>query len=136
MNPKVAPDSTKGGPIFLAIAESHTRSAPRQTHNNWNIRDNAEADSMVAATHPSTAAPLQPTLTQTTMTLLITDKECENLLTMKDSIAVIEEMFRMAGERDAENPARYRMSAPRGKGLQFGPAALHSKGLMGYKIRS
>jgi ornithine cyclodeaminase/alanine dehydrogenase-like protein (mu-crystallin family) len=70
------------------------------------------------------------------MTLLITDQECDSLLAMPESIAIIEEMFRLAGCRDIENPARYRMSAPRGKGLQFGPAALHTKGIMGYKIRS
>ncbi len=70
------------------------------------------------------------------MTLLITEEDCRNLLSVKASIPVIEDMFRMAGAGDAENPPRLRMPTRKGKGIQFGPAALHARKLMGFKIRT
>ena len=44
------------------------------------------------------------------MTLLITNEDTRRLpLSIKAAIPVIEDAFRQAGERTAENPARYRM---------------------------
>ncbi len=68
------------------------------------------------------------------MTILITEEDCERVLSIKDSIAVIEEVFRMAGEGTVENPPRFRMPAKKGKGVQFGAAALHAKQLLGFKV--
>ncbi len=68
------------------------------------------------------------------MTLLITEQEMMRLpLSIKAAIPVMEESFRMSGERTAENSPRFRMPFSNGF-LQFGPAALHSKQIAGFKL--
>jgi ornithine cyclodeaminase/alanine dehydrogenase len=67
------------------------------------------------------------------MPLLITEKDIEGLFSIEQAIPVVEEAFRMSGEGTAENPPRYRMPIRKGF-LQFGPAVLHSKGVMGFKL--
>jgi ornithine cyclodeaminase/alanine dehydrogenase-like protein (mu-crystallin family) len=68
------------------------------------------------------------------MTLLITEREMLTLpLSIKAAIPVMEESFRLAGEGKAENPPRFRMPFSNGF-MQFGPAALHSKRIAGFKL--
>lgn len=67
------------------------------------------------------------------MTILITEQDVEQMLSIRAAIPVIEDVFRMAGEGTAENPPRYRMPFKKGF-LQFGPAALHAKQVMGFKL--
>ena len=67
------------------------------------------------------------------MTLLITEQDIREMLSIKSAIPVIEEMFRMAGEGTAENMPRVRMPFAKGF-LQFGAGALHGKKVMGYKV--
>jgi ornithine cyclodeaminase/alanine dehydrogenase-like protein (mu-crystallin family) len=67
------------------------------------------------------------------MTLLITQDDVEKILTPEMAIPIIEDAFRMAGEGSTENPARFRMPINKGF-LQFGPAALHDKQVVGFKL--
>lgn len=67
------------------------------------------------------------------MALFITEADVERMLSIEAAIPVMEEVFRMAGEGTAENPPRYRMPMKKGF-MQFGPAALHSKQLAGFKL--
>ena len=68
------------------------------------------------------------------MPLSITEEDVAKLkLSMPTVISVIEETFRMAGEGTAENPPRSRMLFRNGF-MQFGPAALHSRRLAGFKL--
>ena len=67
------------------------------------------------------------------MTLLINQGEIENLLTMDTAIEVIEDLFKMAGRKQVENPAR--MCFPIGEGfMRFGPAVLHDWNVAGFKL--
>src|SRR5688572_17000834 len=68
------------------------------------------------------------------MTWLITEDDIRQLpLSVKAAIPVMEDTFRLAGEGSAENPPRTRMSFSNGF-MQFGPAALHSKRIAGFKL--
>ncbi len=68
------------------------------------------------------------------MALLITEQDISQLpLSVKAAIPVMENTFRLAGEGAAENPARVRMSFKNGF-MQFGPAALHTERLAGFKL--
>ena len=67
------------------------------------------------------------------MTLLITEDDVDQVFTFEDAIAVADDVFRQAGERTAINPARFRMPLDGGF-LQFGPAALLEKKVVGYKV--
>jgi alanine dehydrogenase len=67
------------------------------------------------------------------MTLLITQDDVEQLLSPELALPIIEDAFRMAGEGSTENPARFRLPLNRGF-LQFGPAALHEKQVVGFKL--
>lgn len=67
------------------------------------------------------------------MTLLITEQDIKKILSIKDAIPIIEEAFRLAGEGLTENPPRYRMPFEKGF-LQFGPASLPSKKVLGFKM--
>jgi ornithine cyclodeaminase/alanine dehydrogenase-like protein (mu-crystallin family) len=67
------------------------------------------------------------------MTLFITERDVEQMLSIRAAIPVMEEVFRMAGEGTAENPPRYRMPMRKGF-MQFGPAALHAKQVAGFKL--
>lgn len=67
------------------------------------------------------------------MTILLTEQDIEGLLSIEATIPVIEEAYRFAGEGTAENPARFRMPFERGF-LQLGPAALHTKRVVGLKM--
>jgi ornithine cyclodeaminase/alanine dehydrogenase-like protein (mu-crystallin family) len=67
------------------------------------------------------------------MALLITDDDVDQLYAFEDAIAVAEDIFRQAGERTAINPPRFRMPLDGGF-LQFGPAALMEKKIVGYKV--
>jgi alanine dehydrogenase len=67
------------------------------------------------------------------MTLFITEREVEQMLSIRAAIPVMEDVFRMAGEGTAENPPRYRMPMKKGF-MQFGPAALHAKQVAGFKL--
>jgi len=69
------------------------------------------------------------------MTLMITNEDTKKLpLSIKTAIPLIEDTFRQAGEGTAENPARYRMPFKNNGFVQFGPAALHAKGVAGFKM--
>lgn len=67
------------------------------------------------------------------MTILITEQDVEQMLSIRAAIPVMEDVFRMAGEGTAENPPRYRMPMKKGF-MQFGPAALHAKQVAGFKL--
>lgn len=67
------------------------------------------------------------------MTILITEQDVEQILSIEAAIPVAEEAFRMAGEGSAHNPPRFRMPFDGGF-LQFGPAALRDKKVMGCKL--
>ncbi len=67
------------------------------------------------------------------MTLFITERDVEQMLSIRAAIPVMDEVFRMAGEGRAENPPRYRMPMKKGF-MQFGPAALHAKQVAGFKL--
>ena len=67
------------------------------------------------------------------MTLFITEREVEQMLSIEAAIPIMEETFRMSGEGTAENPPRYRMPTKQGF-IQFGPAALHAKQVAGFKL--
>lgn len=68
------------------------------------------------------------------MTLLITAQDVARLpLSTETVIPIMERLFREAGNRTTENPARFRMPFRTGF-LQFGPAALHADKLMGFKL--
>src|SRR3954468_16579691 len=67
------------------------------------------------------------------MTLFITEHDVERMLSIEAAIPVMEDVFRMAADGTAENPPRYRMPMKKGF-MQFGPAALHSKQLAGFKL--
>jgi ornithine cyclodeaminase/alanine dehydrogenase-like protein (mu-crystallin family) len=67
------------------------------------------------------------------MTLLITESDVRKMLCVKDAIPIIEESFRLAGQGQTENPPRFRMPFEKGF-LQFGPAALPSQKVMGFKM--
>ena len=67
------------------------------------------------------------------MTLFITEREVEQMLSIRAAIPLMEEVFRMAGEGTTENPPRYRMPMKKGF-MQFGPAALHAKQVAGFKL--
>jgi alanine dehydrogenase len=67
------------------------------------------------------------------MPLLITEGEVKEMLSIADAVPVIEESFLMAGQGMAECPARFRMPLEIGH-LQFGPAALHPKKVVGFKL--
>ena len=70
------------------------------------------------------------------MTTLVTDEDCDKLLSMTAAISVIEEVFRMAGDGMVENPPRFRMPSKEGQEFQFGMAKLHAKNMMGFKVGS
>lgn len=67
------------------------------------------------------------------MTLFITEREVEQMLSIPAAIPLMEDVFRMAGEGTTENPPRYRMPMKQGF-MQFGPAALHAKQVAGFKL--
>ncbi|MBI3044914.1 MAG: ornithine cyclodeaminase family protein [Betaproteobacteria bacterium] len=67
------------------------------------------------------------------MTLFITERDVEQMLSIRSAIPVMEEVFRMAGEGTAENPPRFRMPMKKGF-MQFGPAALHARQVAGFKL--
>ena len=68
------------------------------------------------------------------MTLLVTEQDIKQLpMSVKAAIPVMEDALRLAGEGSAENPPRMRMPFRNGF-LQFGPAALHSRKLAGFKL--
>jgi ornithine cyclodeaminase/alanine dehydrogenase-like protein (mu-crystallin family) len=67
------------------------------------------------------------------MTILLEERDVEQLLTARSAIPIIEKAFRMAGQGRTENPARFRMPIRAGF-LQFGPAALHEQNVMGFKL--
>jgi ornithine cyclodeaminase/alanine dehydrogenase-like protein (mu-crystallin family) len=67
------------------------------------------------------------------MPLLISEEDIPSLLSVREAIPIVEEVFREAGEGVAENPARYRLPIRKGF-LQFGPAALHRHQVMGFKL--
>ena len=68
------------------------------------------------------------------MTLLITAEDIAKLpLSTETVIPIMEDLFRAAGHRTTENPARFRMPFRKGF-LQFGPAALHDHNLVGFKL--
>jgi alanine dehydrogenase len=68
------------------------------------------------------------------MTILITEEDIAKLpLSVKAAIPVMEDTFRQAGAGTAENPPRFRMPFSNGF-IQFGPAALHAKGVAGFKL--
>ena len=68
------------------------------------------------------------------MTLLITEQDVSLLpLSVKAAIPVMENTFRLTGEGTVENPARTRMPFRNGF-MQFGPAALQSERLAGFKL--
>ena len=68
------------------------------------------------------------------MTLLISEDDVKKLpLSARDAITIIEETFRQSGLGNAENPARFRMPFKNGF-LQFGPAALHDRKVVGFKL--
>jgi alanine dehydrogenase len=67
------------------------------------------------------------------MTLFITEREVEQMLSIQAAIPLMEDVFRMAGEGTTENPPRYRMPMKHGF-MQFGPAALHAQRVAGFKL--
>jgi alanine dehydrogenase len=68
------------------------------------------------------------------MTLLITEDHINQLsMSVATAIPVMEDTFRLAGAGEAENPPRTRMPFRNGF-LQFGPAALHSRRIAGFKL--
>ncbi len=67
------------------------------------------------------------------MTILLTENDVENLLSIEAAMPVVEDVFRQSGEGRAENPPRFRMPFKKGF-LQFGPAALHNEKVMGFKL--
>jgi alanine dehydrogenase len=67
------------------------------------------------------------------MTILISEQEIEQILSIRDAIPVIEEAFRLAGSGLTENPPRLRMPIREGF-LQLGPAAIHPRQVMGFKL--
>ena len=67
------------------------------------------------------------------MTLLISEEDITSVLDIPQSIPVIEEAFRLAGEGVTENPPRFRMPIRKGF-LQFGAAAIHPQQVMGFKL--
>ena len=67
------------------------------------------------------------------MTLLITESDVQKMLSIKEAIPIVEECFRLAGAGETENPPRYRMPIEKGF-LQFGPGALLSRKMMGFKM--
>lgn len=67
------------------------------------------------------------------MTLLISEQETRQLLSNDAAIPVIEEMFRLAGERKAENSERIELISGDDY-LMFRAAALHAKRRIGFKI--
>jgi ornithine cyclodeaminase/alanine dehydrogenase-like protein (mu-crystallin family) len=66
------------------------------------------------------------------MTLLLSEQDIEGLLSFEAAVPVAEEAFRMIGEGTAINPPRFRMPFEKGF-LQFGPAALIEKRIVGFK---
>jgi alanine dehydrogenase len=67
------------------------------------------------------------------LTLLITKDEVERVFSIEQTIPVIEEAFRMAGEGTTDNPPRFCMPLEDGF-MRFGPAALQEKGFVGFKL--
>jgi alanine dehydrogenase len=67
------------------------------------------------------------------MPLLLTESDVPTLLSTEEAIPIVEDCFREQGLGRAENPARFRMPIRKGF-LQFGPAALHRDGMMGFKL--
>jgi ornithine cyclodeaminase/alanine dehydrogenase-like protein (mu-crystallin family) len=68
------------------------------------------------------------------MTILITEQDVESMLSIGDAIPIMEEVFRMAGEGETENPPRYRMPTAKGF-MQFGPGVLHGgRQVAGFKL--
>ena len=68
------------------------------------------------------------------MTILISEEDIAKLpLSVKAAIPIMEDTFRQLGAGTAENPPRYRMPFRNGF-IQFGPAALHAKGVAGFKL--
>lgn len=67
------------------------------------------------------------------MTLLITEADVLQLVTLDDAIPIMEQTFRWAGEGLVENPPRFRMPIRKGF-LQFGPAAVHPMNMIGFKL--
>jgi len=65
--------------------------------------------------------------------LHLTESDIEGMLSIEAAIPIIEDCFRSSGEGNAENPARFRMPIRKGF-LQFGPAALHDRDVMGFKL--
>lgn len=73
------------------------------------------------------------------MTLVLTEDEAKQVASIDLAIPLIEEAFRLAGERAAEAPVRMRMPVrfkkPFYQGfLQQGPAAMPTKNIMGFKL--
>lgn len=68
----------------------------------------------------------------TAMTLLISEQDVEGLLSFEAAVPIAEEAFRMIGDGTAINPPRFRMPFEKGF-LQFGPAALLEKRVVGFK---
>ncbi len=69
------------------------------------------------------------------MTLLLTEQEVTELLTMPDALTYVEEAFRQQGLGLAQNHPRRRLRPPKGV-LHMMAAALPSLGVMGYKAYS
>ena len=68
------------------------------------------------------------------MALFISEQDIGRLpLSIEAAIPVMEETFRLAATAAAENGPRVRMPFRNGF-LQFGPAALHSKRVVGFKL--
>lgn len=66
------------------------------------------------------------------MTLLLRERDVEDLLTMAECIAAVEEAMREYGRGNGVNYSRQRIRLP-GAGLQTMVAAVPSLGIMGYK---
>jgi ornithine cyclodeaminase/alanine dehydrogenase-like protein (mu-crystallin family) len=69
------------------------------------------------------------------MTILITEQETRELLSIEAAIPVLEDAFRMAGERSTDNSDRIELPAGDGY-LLFRAAAMRAKKLIGFKILS
>lgn len=68
------------------------------------------------------------------MTLLVTGQDVLQLpMSIADTVPIMERVFRLAGEGKTNSPARYRLPLKEGF-LQFGPAALPSEGIVGFKL--
>lgn len=69
------------------------------------------------------------------MTLVLTEADVENILTMPDAIRVVEDAFREIGNGHAINRSRQRVRVPNGI-LHVMPAGLPTRGYLGFKYYS